>query len=50
MKPKLPQGGLITKSQKLSIDDVLLKIEGVGRTFTTKLVDRNDPYNLRGRY
>lgn len=50
MEPKLYQGGIINDSQKLSIDDVIMKVERDGRTFTTRLVDRNDPYNLRGRY
>jgi hypothetical protein len=50
MKPKLHQGGVLNESQKLSIDDVIPKIELAGRTFTTRLVDRNDPYNLRRRY
>lgn len=50
MKPKLHQGGVLNESQKLSIDDVIMKIERDGRTFITRLVDRNDPFNLRGRY
>ncbi|BBO89699.1 hypothetical protein DSCOOX_28790 [Desulfosarcina ovata subsp. ovata] len=49
-KPKLHQGGVINESKKLSIDDVVPKIERDGRTFTTRLVDRNDPYNLRRKY
>ena len=50
MKPKLHQGGVINESHKLSIDDVIPKIELAGRTFTTRLVDANDPYNLRRKY
>jgi hypothetical protein len=50
MKPKLHHGGVINESHKLSIDDVIPKIELAGRTFTTRLVDRNDPYNLRRKY
>jgi hypothetical protein len=49
-KPKLHQGGVINESQRLSIDDVIPKVELAGRRFTTRLVDTNDPYNLRGRY
>lgn len=48
-KPKLHQGGVLNESQKLSVDDVIPKIVRAGRTFTTRLVDANDPYNLRGR-
>ena len=48
-KPKLHQGGVLTESCKLSIDDVTPKVELAGRRFTTRLVDKNDPYNLRGR-
>jgi hypothetical protein len=50
MKPKLHHGGVINESQKLSIDDVIPKIELAGRAFTTRLVDLNDPYNLRRKY
>ena len=50
MKPKLHQGGVLNESQKLSIDDVIPKIELAGRRFTTRLVDSNDPYNLRRKY
>ncbi|GAB6906646.1 hypothetical protein DESC_40124 [Desulfosarcina cetonica] len=50
LKPKLHQGGVLNESDKLSIDDVIPKIELAGRTFTTRLVDRNDPYNLRRKY
>ena len=50
MKPKLHQGGVLNDSHKLSIDEVIPKIERDGRTFTTRLVDSTDPYNLRGRY
>ena len=46
---KLHQGGVINESQRLSIDDVIPKIELAGRRFTTRLVDSADPYNLRGR-
>ena len=49
MKPKLHQGGVLNECQKLSTDNVIPKIERAGRTFTTRLVDANDPYNLRGR-
>ncbi len=49
-KPKLHHGGVLSESQRLTIDDVIPKIERVGRRFTTKLVDSTDPYNLRGRY
>ena len=49
MKPKLHQGGVLNDSQKLDMGDVMMKIELVGRGFTTRLVDSNDPYNLRGR-
>ena len=48
-KTKLHQGGVINESQKLDMGDVIMKIERVGRGFTTRLVDSNDPYNLRGR-
>jgi hypothetical protein len=50
MKPKLHHGGVLNESQKLSVDDVIPKIELVGRGFTTRLVDLNDPYNLRRKY
>lgn len=50
MKPKLHHGGVINESNKLSIDDVIPKIELAGRTFTTRLVDSADPYNLRRKY
>lgn len=50
MKPKLYQGGALNESNKLSMDDVIPKVELAGRTFTTRLVDRNDPYNLRRKY
>lgn len=50
MKPKLHQGGVLNEIQKLSVDDVIPKVELAGRTFTTRLVDRNDPYNLRRKY
>jgi hypothetical protein len=50
MKPKLYQGGVVNESQKLSVDEVIPKIELAGRTFTTRLVDSNDPYNLRRKY
>jgi hypothetical protein len=49
-KPKLHQGGVVNESQRLSIDNVKPKIERAGRRFTTRLVDTNDPYDLRGRY
>ena len=49
MKPKLHQGGVLNESQKLDIGDVIMKIERVGRGFTTRLVDKNDPHNLRGQ-
>ena len=49
-KPQLHQGGVLTESCKLSIDDVIAKVEREGRRMTTRLVDTNDPYNLRGRY
>jgi hypothetical protein len=49
MKPKLHHGGVLNDSQKLSVDDVIPKIELVGRGFTTRLVDSGDPYDLRGR-
>jgi hypothetical protein len=39
MKPKLHHGGVINESHKLSIDDVVPKIELAGRAFTTRLVD-----------
>jgi hypothetical protein len=42
MKPKLHHGGVLNESQKLCIDDVIPKVELAGRTFTTRLVDRND--------
>ena len=50
MKPKLHHGGVINESHKLSIDDVIPKVELAGRAFTTRLVDRADPYNLRRKY
>jgi hypothetical protein len=50
MKPKLHQGGVVNESQKLDMGDVIPKIERVGRGFTTRLVDTNDPYNLRRKY
>ena len=49
-KPKLHHGGVINESQKLDMGDVIPKIELAGRTFTTRLVDRYDPHNLRRRY
>lgn len=49
MKPKLHQGGVLN-DRGINIDNVIPKIERDGRTFTTRLVDKNDPYNLRGRY
>ena len=48
-KPKLHHGGVLNESQKLDIGEVIMKIELVGRGFTTRLVDKNDPYGLRGR-
>ena len=48
-KPKLHQGGVVNESQRLNIDDVIPKVELAGRRMTTRLVDTNDPYNLRGR-
>ena len=48
-KPKLHQGGVLN-DRGINIDDVTLKIEPAGRRMTTRLVDNNDPYNLRGRY
>ncbi|BBO67810.1 hypothetical protein DSCA_17400 [Desulfosarcina alkanivorans] len=48
-KSKLHQDGVLNDSQKLSTDDVIPKVELVGRGFTTRLVDENDPYILRGR-
>ena len=50
MKPKLHQGGVVNESYKLSIDDVIPKVERAGRRFTTRLVDSADPYNLRRKY
>ena len=49
MKPKLHQGGVLNDCQKLGVDDLIPKVERVGRGFTTRLVDRADPHNLRGR-
>lgn len=46
---KLYQGGVVNERPHLNIDDVIPKIEIVGRGRTTRLVDKNDPYNLRGR-
>ena len=48
-KPKLHQGGVINERPCINADDVLPKVEPAGRTMTTRLVDKNDPYNLRGR-
>ncbi|XPS85166.1 uncharacterized protein Dvar_31840 [Desulfosarcina variabilis str. Montpellier] len=48
-KPKLHQGGVLN-DRGINIDNVIPKIERDGRNFTTRLVDKNDPYNLRGRY
>ncbi len=42
-KPKLHHGGVLNESQKLSTDDVIQKVERVGRGYTTRLVDRDDP-------
>jgi hypothetical protein len=50
MKPKLHQGGVLNERPRLDINDVIQKVELAGRTFSTRLVDMNDPYNLRGRY
>jgi hypothetical protein len=51
MKPNLYQGGVLNERPRLDTNDVVIpKIERVGREFTTRLVDTNDPYNLRGRY
>ena len=49
MKPKLHHGGVVNESKKLSTENVIPKIERVGRGFTTRLVDINDPHNFRGR-
>jgi hypothetical protein len=46
---KLYQGGVVNERPHLNIDDVIPKVEPAGRRMTTRLVDRNDPYNLRGR-
>jgi hypothetical protein len=46
---KLYQGGVVNERPHLNIDDVIPKIEIVGRGRTTRLVDKNDPYNLRGQ-
>ena len=48
-KPKLHQGGVVNDRPFISIDDVFPKVEQEGRRMTTRLVDKNDPYNLRGR-
>ena len=48
VKPKLHQGGVLN-DKGINIDDVTPKIERAGRRMTTRLVDTNDPYNLRGR-
>jgi hypothetical protein len=50
IKPKLHQGGLVNESQKLSMGNVIPKIELAGRRFTTRLIDSADPYNLRRKY
>ena len=44
-KPKLHQGGVINESYKLSIDDVIPKVERAERRFTTRLVvlSNSDP-------
>ena len=49
IKPKLHQGGVLN-DRGINVDNVIPKIERDGRTFTTRLLDTNDPYNLRGRY
>ena len=48
-RPKLHHGGVLNESQKLDMEDMIMKIERVGRGFTTRLVDNEDPYNLRGK-
>jgi hypothetical protein len=40
---------MINERWKLSVDDVRFKVERAGRRFTTRLVDRTDPYGLLGR-
>jgi hypothetical protein len=50
-RPKIHQGGVVNKSQRLkNVDDVISKVELVGRIYTTRLVDANDPYDLSGRF
>jgi hypothetical protein len=48
-RQKLYQGGVVNERPHLNIDDVIPKVERAGRRMTTRLVDKNDPYNLRGR-
>lgn len=48
-RQKLYQGGLVNERPQLNIDDVMMKVEPAGRRMTTRMVDKNDPYNLRGR-
>ena len=48
-RPKLHQGGVLNEGQKPGIDDVKPKVERVGKGATARLVNKDAPYNLRGR-
>ena len=48
-KPKLHQGGVTNERPVINIDDVKPEVEPAGRRVTVRLIDKNDPYNLKGR-
>jgi hypothetical protein len=48
-RQKLYQGGVVNERPHLNINDVIPKVEPAGRRMATRLVDKNDPYGLRGR-
>jgi SOS response regulatory protein OraA/RecX len=48
-RQKLYQGGVVNERPHIRLEDVILKVELAGRRMTTRLVDKNDPYNLGGR-
>jgi hypothetical protein len=48
-RQKLYSGGVVNERPHIRLEDVIPKVELAGRRMTTRLVDKNDPYNLRGR-
>ena len=48
-KQKLYSGGVVNEWPHLNINEVVLMVEREGRRRVTRLVDRADPYDSRGR-